>query len=48
MVEEKPTNHTSRASFVVPVLPASGTGRLPTVPAAVPRCTTPCIIEVSW
>jgi len=42
----KPTNQTSRASLVVPVLPAVGTGRF-TVRAAVPRSTTPCIIEVS-
>ncbi len=39
--------HTSFASFVVPVLPASV---LPTLlmTVAVPRWTTPSIIEVIW
>ena len=48
MLEVKPTNHTSLASLVVPVLPATGTSSAaPTVLAAVPRSTTPRIIEVS-
>ena len=40
-------NHTSLASFVVPVLPASG---LPTTFSAVPvpRCTAPSRIETIW
>ena len=38
-------NQTSLASFVVPVLPAIGTGSL--MPRPVPRLTTPSIIEVS-
>jgi hypothetical protein len=38
-------NQTSLASLVVPVLPATGTGRL--MPRAVPRWITPSIIEVS-
>ena len=37
-------NHTSLASFVVPVLPATGTGRF--TPRPEPRLTTPSIIEV--
>ena len=47
MFEVKPRNQTSLASFVVPVLPATGTSRL-IRQTAVPRVTTPCIIEVSW
>ena len=47
MLEEKPTNQTSLDSLVVPVLPAIGTGRS-MARAAVPRSTTPSIIEVSW
>ena len=35
------------STFVVPVLPAIGTGRL-TVLRAVPRWTTPRIMDVSW
>ena len=40
-------NQASFSSLVVPVLPAIG---LPTslMTVAVPRCTTPSIIEVIW
>ena len=46
MLDVKPMNQTSLLSFVVPVLPAVGTDSF-TVLDAVPRSTTPRIIEVS-
>jgi hypothetical protein len=43
----KPTNHASFSSLVVPVLPAMGRPSSATT-VAVPRWTTPSIIEVIW
>ena len=42
-------NQASFSSLVVPVLPAIGTlGSILLMMVAVPRCTTPSIIEVIW
>ena len=43
----KPMNQASFSSLVVPVLPATGRLTLRTT-VAVPRCTTPSMIDVIW